>query len=65
MSIDKSSEEWRHICEIEEVFRRFETHEERKEYLRGVQEKRGIEAYNKLREGLIKEWKRRQKTTTG
>lgn len=58
---DTYSEEFRFECEVNEVLSRFKTREERKEYLDGVEKKRGFEAANKLREGVKAEWIRRHK----
>lgn len=58
--IDTSSEEFRHYTEVKEIIRRFKSVEERREYLDGVEKRRGKDAAEKLKQGLIAEWKRKE-----
>lgn len=55
MSIDTSSEEWRHSMEVNYVVS-MGTKEERKEYLDGVERCRGFEFAQKLRNDVKAEW---------
>ena len=53
------TEQFRHRTEVNEIMRRFETPESIKEFLKGVEEKRGTEAMQRLRLDLLREWKRK------
>ena len=55
MSIDTSSEEWRHSREVNYVLS-MESKEERREYLDGVEKRRGFEFAQKLRNDVKSEW---------
>jgi len=50
------TERHRHETEIREVLRRFGTKEQIKEYLAGIEKKRGSEAMQRLRIDLLNEW---------
>lgn len=50
------TESFRHETEIREVMRRFGTKEQIKEYLSGIEKKRGFEAMQRLRIDLLQEW---------
>jgi len=55
--LDKNSEEWRHDCE-----KRFVAKQSAawiKEFLEGVEKKRGIAARNKLRNDVLKIWEKK------
>ena len=50
------TEAHRHETEVREVMRRFGTKEQIKEYLEGIEKKRGFEAMQRLRMDLLREW---------
>lgn len=50
------TERHRNETEVREVLRRFGTKEQIKEYLAGIEKKRGSEAMQRLRIDLLKEW---------
>lgn len=63
--MDTSSEQYRAICEARYVMKMRDV-EARREYIRGVQERRGIESANKLRADIYQIWKeQRDKNNAG
>lgn len=54
------TDQYRHEAEVREVMRRFETKEQIKSYLFGVEKQRGFEAMQRLRMDLLKEWNKRK-----
>jgi len=55
--LDKNSEEWRHDCETRFVAQQSAAWI--KEFLEGVEKKRGLVAKNKLRNDVLKIWEKR------
>jgi len=53
----KYSEQYRHLTEVDMVIR-MKTIEERREYLEGVETKRGKAAADRLRMDVLKGWKK-------
>ncbi|MBP9869936.1 MAG: hypothetical protein KBC53_00355 [Nitrosomonas sp.] len=43
---------------MKEIMRRFGTKEQIKAYLEKIKEKRGFDSYKKLRDDVVKEWKK-------
>lgn len=54
------SDQFRHEAEVREIMRRFGTKEQIKSYLEVVEKKRGLEAMQRLRMDLLKEWNKRK-----
>lgn len=54
----KYGEQHRHETEVKEIMRRFGTKEQIKAYLEGIEKKRGVEAMQRLRMDLLKEWRK-------
>lgn len=55
--IDTNSEEWRHQCEVRAVLRmRVRSQAEAYDYLETVKEKRGLNAYNRLKNDCAAQW---------
>jgi len=55
--IDTSSEEWRHQCEVRYVLRlRVRSQAGAYDFLEKVKEKRGLNAYNRLKNDCADQW---------
>lgn len=54
------SDTFKHETEVREIMRRFGTKEQIKAYLEGVEKKRGVDAMQRLRIDLLKEWNKRK-----
>lgn len=53
-------DKFRHEAEVREVMRRFGTKEQIKAYLEMVEKNRGVDAMQRLRIDLLKEWNKRK-----
>lgn len=54
------TDQFRHEAEVRETMRRFGTKEQIKAYLEGIEKKRGVDAMQRLRIDLLKEWNKRK-----
>lgn len=55
--IDTNSDEWRHQCEVRDVLRlRVRSQADAYNYLEKVKAKRGLNAYNRLKDDCADQW---------
>lgn len=52
--LNTHSEEYRLYCEVKDVFKRFKSDEDKRQYLAKIKEKRGIDGYNYLRNEMVR-----------